>query len=41
MDLRKLHEEIEQYVDKEIELIHSCYLFKNISKRYFKRKIYY
>ena len=26
--------------DKEIELIHSCYLFKNISKRYFKRKIY-
>jgi hypothetical protein len=26
--------------DKEIELIHSCHLFKNISKRYFKRKIY-
>ena len=26
--------------DKELELFHSCYLFKNISKRYFKRKIY-
>ena len=26
--------------EKEIELIHSCHLFKNISKRYFKRKIY-
>ena len=26
--------------DKEIELIHGCHLFKNISKRYFKRKIY-
>ena len=26
--------------DKELDLIHSCYLFKNISKNYFKRRIF-
>ena len=26
--------------DKELDLIHSCHLFKNISKNYFKRRIF-